>query len=422
MPSIRRHLAFPQEDHTLNDLEIIGLAIIGGFIAARLFGTFSIPGVAGYVVIGVVLGPSVTNLFPQTSLDRLDVVADLALAVVALTIGGELLWDNLRRIAGSVVPIVLLESTGAMVAVTFGVVWISGNWPLALILGSISAATAPAATVMIIHEQRAAGVLTSTLLAVVGIDDAIALILFAVASAVAKALLADSAELPLNEVFLHAGGSIGGALAMGAVIGLVAAFAIRRISSREGVFTLALGSLILNAGLANHLHLSALLVNMTFGAVIANITPISSRSLFDQLSAFSPPLFAAFFVIAGAHLRLDLLPSLGLLGAIYLIARIAGKVSGAYLGAVLGQAPPEVRNNIGFGLLSQVGVAIGLSLVVAKEFGGEGAIGNDLAITVINVLLGTTIITEIVGPVLTRYGLRRSGEIGQSHSSEEEKP
>jgi Kef-type K+ transport system membrane component KefB len=209
---------------------------------------------------------------------------------------------------------------------------------------------------------------------------------------------------------------------MGAVIGLVAAFAIRRISSREGVFTLALGSLILNAGLANHLHLSALLVNMTFGAVIANITPISSRSLFDQLSAFSPPLFAAFFVIAGAHLRLDLLPSLGLLGAIYLIARIAGKVSGAYLGAVLGQAPPEVRNNIGFGLLSQVGVAIGLSLVVAKEFGGEGAIGNDLAITVINVLLGTTIITEIVGPVLTRYGLRRSGEIGQSHSSEEEKP
>lgn len=406
----------------LNELEIIGLAIIGGFIAARLFGTFSIPGVAGYVVIGVVLGPSVTNLFPQSSLERVDVVADLALAVVALTIGGELLWDNLRRIAGSVVPIVLLESMGAMAAVTIGVVLLSDNWPLALILGSISAATAPAATVMIIQEQKAAGVMTSTLLAVVGIDDAIALILFAVASAVAKALLADNAELPLDTVFLHAGVSIGGALVLGAAIGLLAAFAIRRIASREGVFTLAIGSLILNAGLANHLHLSALLVNMTFGAVITNITPLSSRRLFDQLSAFSPPLYAAFFVIAGAHLRVDLLPSLGLVGAIYLIARISGKVAGAYTGALLGRAPAEVRNNIGFGLLSQVGVAIGLSLVVAKEFGGEGSMGNDLAITVINVLLGTTIITEIIGPILTRYGLRRSGEVGRAHSSEETNP
>jgi Kef-type K+ transport system membrane component KefB len=374
------------------------------------------------VVLGVVLGPSVTNIFPQESLERLDVVSDLALAVVALTIGGELLWDNLRRIAGSVIPIVLLESMGAMAAVTLGVVWLTDNWPLALILGSISAATAPAATVMIIHEQKAAGRLTSTLLAVVGIDDAIALILFAVAAAVAKALLVKSAALTLDTVFLHAGISIGGALLLGAFIGVPAALAIRRTTSREGVFAIAVGGLILNAGLANQLHLSALLVNMTFGAVIANITPVSSRRLFDQLTAFSGPLFTAFFVIAGAHLRLDLLPSLGLLGAIYLIARLSGKVSGAYLGAMLGHAPPQVRNNIGFGLLSQVGVAIGLSLVVAREFGDQGPIGYELAITVINVLLGTTIVTEIVGPILTRYGLRRAGEVGRAHSNEEENP
>jgi Kef-type K+ transport system membrane component KefB len=376
--------------------------------------------VAGYVVLGVVLGPSVTDIFHQEALERLDVVSDLALAVVALTIGGELLWDNLRRIAGSVVPIVLLESTGAMVFVTLGVVWLSDNWPLALILGSISAATAPAATVMIIQEQKAAGTLTSTLLAVVGIDDAIALILFAVAAAVAKALLVNGAALSLGTVFLHAGISIGGALLLGVLIGVPAALAIRRIPSREGVFAIAVGGLILNAGLANQLHLSALLVNMTFGAVIANITPLSSRRLFDQLTGFSGPLFTAFFVIAGAHLRLDLLPSLGFLGAIYLLARLSGKVSGAYLGAVLGRAPPQVRNNIGFGLLSQVGVAIGLSLVVAREFGDQGPIGNNLAITVINVLLGTTIVTEVVGPILTRYGLRRAGEVGKAHSSEEE--
>jgi Kef-type K+ transport system membrane component KefB len=360
----------------------------------------------------------VTNLFPEDALNSLDVVADLALAVVALTIGGELLWENLRRIAGSVVPIVLLESTGAMAAVTLGVVLLSGNWPLALILGSISAATAPAATVMVIQEQRAAGILTSTLLAVVGIDDAIALILFALAAAMAKALLASTA-LSLDSVLLHAGISIGGALVLGTFTGVLAALAIRRIPSREGIFALAIGALILNAGLANQLHLSALLVNMTFGAVIANITPHSSRRLFDQLEVFSGPLFIAFFVIAGAHLRVDLLPSLGILGAIYLFARLTGKVSGAYLGAVLGRAPSQVRNNIGFGLLSQVGVAIGLSLVVAKDFGGHGQMSNDLSVTVINVLLGTTIITEIIGPTLTRYGLRRAGEVGGAHTREE---
>jgi Kef-type K+ transport system membrane component KefB len=288
------------------------------------------------------------------------------------------------------------------------------DWALGLILGSISAATAPAATVMVVQEQRAAGLLTSTLLAVVGIDDAIALTLFALAAAIAKALISSSRDLSLGVVALHSAYAIGAALLLGLVTGLAAGFLLRRLEGREAVFSLALGAVILNAGVANHLHLSALLANMTFGTVIINVTPISSRRLFDQMEVFAAPVFIAFFVIAGAHLRVDLLPSLGLLGATYLVARMGGKVAGAWIGAVLARAPARVRGNIGFGLLSQVGVAIGLSLIVAQEFGGLGPEGHRVALTVINVLLGTTIVTEVVGPMLTRYGLRRAGESGQA--------
>lgn len=399
----------------LNDLEIIGAAIIGGLAVTRLFGVFRLPAVAGYVVLGVLLGPSVTEVFPKLALDRLDLLADLALGVVAFTIGGELQWINIRRIAGSVVPIVMLESLGAMAIVTPGILWVTGDWPLALILGSISAATAPAATVMVIHEMKAKGTLTSTLLAVVGIDDAISLTLFALASAIAKALLQSAAVFSLAAVALEAGRAIGGALLLGSIGGLIAGHLIRRIEVRESAFSLAIGGLVLNAGIATHFHLSALLVNMAFGMVIANVTPISSRRLFEQVGSFSGPLFIAFFVIAGAHLRIDLLPALGLAGSVYLLARSTGKMSGAYLGAAIARTPKAVRNNIGFGLLSQVGVAIGLSLVVANDFGNLGEEGAKLAVTVINVLLGTTLVTEVIGPMLTRFALRRAGEANQAN-------
>jgi Kef-type K+ transport system membrane component KefB len=400
----------------MNTLEIIGIAVLVGFSAARLLGFYKVPAVAAYVAMGVLLGPSVSGVFTSTTLGRVDMVSDLALGVIALTIGGELQWATIKKIARSVFPIVLLESMGAMVAVTAAVQLLTHDWPLALILGAISSATAPAATVMVIRESRAQGELTSTLLAVVGIDDAIGLTLFAVASAAAKALLLGGAGFSLAGVAVDAGYEIGGALLLGIFTGLLSGPWVRRIEARDAVFSLTIGVVIFNAGVANHLHLSALLANMAFGAVVTNITPVSSRRLFDQMAVFAAPLFIAFFVVAGAHLRVDLLPALGLLGLVYLVARMAGKVTGAYLGALAARASAPVRSNIGFGLLSQVGVAIGLALVVATEFGqlGRNGAGAELAVTVINVLLGTTIVTEIVGPVLTRYALRRAGEINRA--------
>lgn len=151
---------------------------------------------------------------------------------------------------------------------------------------------------------------------------------------------------------------------------------------------------------------------MTFGMLMANIAPFASRTLGEMIPSLAAPILIGFFVLAGAHLRADLLPALGWLGVLYLLACFAGKLDGAWLGAWIGRASPEVRSNVGYGLLSQVGIAIGLSLVVAGEFTPMGPAGEALALTVVNVLLGTTLVTEVLGPVLAHRALVRAGEAG----------
>ncbi len=395
-----------------NNLEVVGGVILFGFAAGRLFGWMKVPAVAGYVVLGVVLGDSFTGLLSQETLTGLHVVSDLALGAIAFTIGVELEWRTLRQIGRAVFPIVLLEALGAMILVTLSIWFLFQDLPLALVLGSIAAATAPAATVVVIRESRASGVLTSTLLAVVGIDDVIALILYAAAAAAAKVLLTGSEDLSLGHVLRAAGYEILGSLLFGLLMGGLLGGLLRRIRAREAMLSLTVGALILVEGVSQHVQLSSLLAIMALGATAANIAPFPSRNLGEQVAALAAPILIAFFVLAGAHLRADLLPALGWLGVLYLIARFAGKLSGAWLGAWLGGAPPQVRANIGYGLLSQVGIAIGLSLVVTAEFSLLGSAGQQLSLTVINVLLGTTLITEVVGPALTRRALARAGEVG----------
>jgi len=395
-----------------NGLEIVGGVILLGVAVGRFLGLLRIPSVAGYVVLGVMLGESFSGILSHAALDKLHILSELALGAIAFTIGLELEWRTLRRIGRAVFPIVLLEAIGAMTLVTTGVWYLFDDLPLALVLGAIAAATAPAATVMVIRESRAAGPLTSTLLAVVGIDDAIALIMYAAAAAAAKAMLVGSASPSLGHVLVSAGHEIGGSLALGALVGGILGILLRRGRSRERVLSLAVGALILIEGICDQFHLSSLLAAMTFGIFMTNLAPFASSILGELIPSLAAPILIGFFVLAGAHLRADLLPALGWLGVLYLLARFAGKLGGAWLGAWLGKATPEVRSNVGYGLLSQVGIALGLSLVVAAEFTPIGPTGEALALTVVNVLLGTTLVTEVVGPVLARRALVRAGEAG----------
>lgn len=399
----------------MDEIGVVGVSILMGYLFGKLIGSFNIgnfkiPAVAGYVIIGIIFGQSVMNIFTREMLDKLGIVSDIALGLIAITIGGELKWDHLKKLSKSLFPIVLLESFGAMILVTTSLQLFFGNWPLSLVLGSISAATAPAATVAVIQESRAAGTFTSTLLALVAVDDAIALILYGLASAVAKAMLSTAHVISFSHVFIASATEIGGAFVMGIAGGLAIGPWLKRIHFPEVQFSLTVGMMFLIISLSNQYHFSALLANMAFGVMLTNIAPFTSKRVFERIAMMSLPVFTAFFVIGGAHLRVDLLPSLGFMGAVYLIARMSGKLGGASLGAVAVNAPPVVKKYIGFGLLSQVGVAIGLSLVVAKEFTPLGEEGKELAVTIINILLATTVITEIIGPMLTRYALVKAGE------------
>ena len=395
----------------MNDsLAIIGFAILIGYITGKLITRFKIPAVAGYVIIGVILGQSMLNIFHEESLMRITVVSDLALGLIAITIGGELRWNHLKKLSRSLFPIVTLEATGALILVTITIQLIFHDWPLSLLLGAISSATAPAATYVVVRETKASGFFTSTLLAIVAIDDAFALIIYGFASAISKSMLTAFDIDSIKEIILMSTREILGAILLGVVSGILVGPWFKKIRTKESVFTVISGLILVIIGLSNQFHLSSLLANLALGVMITNIAPISSKRAFETIGTLSPPIFTAFFVIAGAYLRLDLLPSLGLLGLVYLISRIAGKIIGASTGAVIVKAPSAVKKYIGFGLLSQVGVAIGLSLVVSKEFMPLGEAGKNLAVTVINILLATTVITEVIGPILTKYVLVKAGD------------
>ncbi len=406
-------------------LEIVGIAILIGFLSGKFIGNYKvggykIPAVAGYVIIGVILGQSVLNVFQKPMLDKLGVISDLALGFIAFKIGGELKWSNLKKLSKSLFPIVILESFGAMILVTLSVQLLFHQWPLSLILGAISAATAPAATVAVIQEARAKGDFTNTLLAVVAIDDAIALIVYGFASAVSKALISAEEVFSIKAVIEMSLFEIGGAIFVGIFSGFLLGPWLKKMNSRESVFSIIIGTIFIIIGISNHFHLSSLLANMAFGVIVTNVAPVSSKKVFDQVSIMTPPLFIAFFVIAGAHLRIDLIPSIGVIGIIYLVSRTIGKIGGSSFGAFIVNAPKDVKKYIGFGLLSQVGIAIGLSLVVTKEFSHLGEAGRILSLNVINILLATTFITEIVGPILTKYALVKSGDASKLEKDEED--
>jgi len=394
----------------MNVLLTIGIAIILGFTGGKLAKQLKIPMVTGWVIMGVIFGGSILGVFREDILQKVDIISDLALGIIAFSIGGELTVSNLKRLGKSIAVIVICESTGAFLFVSIITFLISRQLYTALILGAVASATAPAATVMVINEVKAKGDLTTTIISVVAIDDAMALIIYAFASSFAKIFISSGATITLGAVFINPIKEILGALFIGFIIGLLISLLGRWMRSRSDFFTLVVGAILLSLGLSSHFHLSALLTNMALGMTVANFAPRSSRSISNTWQIVTPFLYIAFFCLAGAHLNIKLLPQIGLIGLAYTGARMAGKICGASLGAKLSRAPQVVQKYIGFSLFSQVGVALALAIVVGRDFGGYGAAGKYLAVMVINILLFTTVITEIVGPYLTRWALIRSGE------------
>lgn len=408
----------------MNLLLYLAEAVLVAYFARQVAVRLRMPTVTGYVIGGVLLGGSIFFFLPSwrqaiepyllspSTLGRLGLVSEIALGLIAFSIGAELHLTRLKKLGRSIAWIVLLESLGAFFCVTLAV-WLfrPGQFHFALMLGAVASATAPAATVAIINQYRSRGPLTTTILAVVGVDDAIALIIYAFASSISRSVLTQT-SVNLVSGFLIPCGVVILSLGIGAAVGGLALVFVRKARHPEDLILMIAAVILLTSGLSLQFGLSLLLANMAAAAVIVNRTAFIKHRIQEVFSSIAILFYALFFITGGAHLDLGLVPQIGLLGIVYFISRLVGKVGGAQLGATLGRAGKTVRNNIGFSLIPQVGVAVALALVVGQEFGtgAYGAAGIELATTVINILLFTTILTEILGPYLTRRALINAGE------------
>ena len=394
---------------------LLGIMLLVGFLGGKGGGRFKAPQVVGYIIAGVLIGTSGLNLLSLDMSQQLSLLSSFALALIGFSIGGELVFHRLKELGRSIITISILESLGAFVLVGTAVLLYSRSLPTALIFGALASATAPAATVDVLWEYNAKGPLTSTLFAVVGIDDAFALIIYGFAAPFAGVLLRGG-EMSLLQTIRIPAQEILGAIVVGLVAGWLLSYFVKKIRGRNELLSLTLGFILVCSGLAYHYHLSLILTNMVLGITLINLAPHASRQAFRAIAEFTPPIYILFFVLVGARLQVSLLPRLGILGLIYILMRVTGKSLGSYIGARLSHASSAVRKYLGFGLLSQAGVAIGLAIEAQTTFSAypEGA---KLGMLALNVITATTFIFQILGPPLTKYAIFKAGEVDQEKLS-----
>lgn len=385
----------------LNTLTDLAIMIFAGMFCGRMAKHLRLPNVTGYLVAGLLIGPSVFGLLSTDFLDTINIISTVALGFIAFSIGNEFKISYFKRVGVAPIVIACMESLFAVVFVVLGLIISGQSVSFSLVLGAIAAATAPAATIMVIKQYRAKGPVTETLLSVVAIDDATALILFSLSVAIAQALTNGAASLgasllsPLKE--------IGGALVVGAALGFVFLLPLRFFKKAGNRLSLIAGFIFLGLGLAEWLGLSELLLCMAMGAVVANFSA-DVDTIMDLCDGVTPPIFMLFFVASGADLKLSVLPTVGLIGVIYIVLRIAGKYFGAAVGGAMCKCEASVRKFLGPCLMPQAGVAIGLSLAA-------GQVVPEHAPQIRAVILCGTLIYELIGPAVTKFSLKKAGEI-----------
>lgn len=403
----------------LDILSLIGLIIILAFLTSKGVQRIGIPQVVGFILVGVLLGSSFLNVVPLPLVHELGFISEIALALIGFDIGSHLHFGDLRRLGRSILAVLLCEGLGSFLLVASGVYLLTRSLPISLIFGALASATAPAATVDVLAEYRAEGPMTTTLLAVVGLDDALALLLFTFAATIAESVLSGTQGLSLTPVVTLSLQEIGGALLLGIALGLPLQEVLNRLEHEHAAYGFVVGAVIFVAGLANSLGVSLILALMTMGVVIANLRGDNSLYVRRVVERLGPLIYMLFFALVGARMQVALLPAMGLLGLIYLALRTGGKLGGAWLGGWLGGASPQVRKYLGFGLLSQAGVAIGLCLSIAHRFDQYGPEGVQLGTTAINVITATTFVVQILGPIMLKFAIGRAGEIGKAIPLEE---
>lgn len=404
----------------------IGLAMFAGLFLSRLASRFNLPDVTSYLVAGLLIGPLGLGALgiPHLGLpsyefvEKLSLISDVSLGFIAFSIGDEFRLEELKHIGRQATVIAIFQALSATIFVDVGLVilhlFLGDALPVStcIVLGAIAAATAPAATVMVINQYKAKGPLTNILLPIVALDDAVGLIVFAVSTGVAKALT--SGSINLISVLVNPAIEIVASLAMGAILGWVFSVVEKFFNSRSKRLSLAVAFVFLCTAFSKielefdsgvSIGFSSLLVCMMCGTVFCNLCDFSDEIMY-RTDRWTAPVYVLFFVLSGAELDLRVFASAAVvgIGLVYILMRSAGKMIGADVSSRFMKCPPTVCKYLGITLLPQAGVALGMSATVAADFGAEGAIMR-------NIVLFSVLVYELVGPILTKMALSAAGEI-----------
>ncbi|MCD4650273.1 MAG: cation:proton antiporter [Candidatus Cloacimonetes bacterium] len=407
---------------------IIGLLTLLAFFFGKGSKKIKLPSIIGFMIAGTIAGPSVFHLITDGMQASLGFITQIALGFVALSIGLELNFKSLGKLGKGIIYIILLESFFTFILVGIAVYIVTGDIILSLLFAGIAPASAPAGTVAVIREFKARGNLTKALYAVVGFDDGLAIIIYGFAAAISISFLISSTgaeAVSVVKLILIPLQEIGLSIAIGAAIAFLFSIITRWFDEAGDIFILAFGFILAIAGISKMLNTSLILTAMVFGIILVNT---QSRTLLhrlsDRLTSVMPLLFLLFFALAGSNLHISAIPSLGVIGFVYILTRSGGKIFGAWLGAVIGKMEPNIRKYTGLGILSQAGVAIGLSLIIKERFAGLGEtveymghqmpIGDVIGTKILTTVTATCIIFEIIGPILAKYALTKAGEIDKS--------
>lgn len=388
----------------MNEILSVGLILMAALVAGHLAQLVRIPEVTGYLLVGVAIGPASLDFISHGNIATLGFLGDVALGLILFNIGAIFEASNFRRVGPGVVRVTLWEATLAFVLVASALLLSGLSLPLALLLAVVAMETAPATTLMVLNEYDARGPMTDRLLALVALNNMYVLMTFGVVSAALTfAQSADGNWLTTGYRAVHdLLWTTLGSVALGALLGLAMDFWATRAKESGEAMILSIGTVLIAVGASRWLGLSPLFATLALGATVANASEHGGR-LLRALGRADPPLYAAFFVLAGAELVPSSVLGLGTAGVAYTLARAVGKIAGTRLGLRGQEVAPMVRSQLGFCLVSSSSLAVGLTLQIRSAFPAYAA-------TVTGIVLAAVVIFEVVGPLLMRRALFLTGE------------
>ncbi len=381
----------------------LGIILVVGFIGGKLAGLVKLPSVSGYLIVGLLLGPSLFNLVSSVDVENFEILSEIALSIIAFSIGSEFVVKDMMKYGKKIFWITLLEVIGAITVVFVVMFFIFGQpFAFSIVIASMSAATAPAATLLVIRQYRANGPLTRTVLPVVALDDVFGIMAFGIAISLAK-MSVSTESMTIGSIFLTPIVEIGGSLLIGAVMGILLAFISKQAKNRDENQIITLAFIGIATGVAKWLGFSPLLTNIMMGTVLVNLVRTPLR-IFTSVNDFASPFFVLFFTIAGASLDLSIFATIGLIGVAYVFARAAGKILGTWAGAKVTNSDKKVQRFMGFAMLPQGGISIGLSVIVRQEL-------PMYAVAITTIIMFSVLIYETSGPIFAKLAIKGAGEI-----------